>query len=516
MKENLSNYPLLLIFVVSIMFSACNINTGNNDQHEIITPVTITPVTDFEYEIIDGCAVISRYTGNDTEVYFPETIEGCPVTELVSTQSGIFSNSPSLYHDITKIVLPSTLKIIGEKAFDYCIKLESIGIPDSVTTICSGAFFRCDSLDEIIIPESVTSIEGHPFFGCKNLARINVDPGNKSYMSENGILYDKNQKELICYPGGKSDAYFFPASVETIREYAFYGSLLTSISIPDTIENIGPFTFSYCKKLESINHYSENISYISECMFAFCENLDSFTIPGNITDIRDRAFAYCYSLSEIRIPDSVINMGYSVFSSCTGLSSVMLPEVDTFSTISETCFSGCKNLSKITIPDNVTSIGYGAFVSSGLSAIELPDSVVIIGERAFSECTSLASFTFPPEVKVIEDNTFKGCSSLTEIDIPDGIESIGNNAFNKCSGLTRLMIGNSVKRIGYYAFWDCDELAVIEISVTDPPNAVLAFNPNTMNTDPVVCVPESSDDSIIDAYRSSWQPFADFFQEKQF
>ena len=68
-----------------------------------------------------------------------------------------------------KIILPSTLKEIGDRAFYYCTSLTEIEIPDGVTSIGKQAFYSCFHLARVNIPESVTSIGDGAFADCINL-----------------------------------------------------------------------------------------------------------------------------------------------------------------------------------------------------------------------------------------------------------------------------------------------------------------------------------------------------------
>ena len=156
-------------------------------------------------------------------------------------------------------------------------------------------------------------------------------------------------------------------AVTTIGDGAFYGcTILSSITIPDSVTSIG------------------------DRAFYRCTNLKSITIPNSVTSIGDKVFDGCTNLTSITIPDSVTSIGHSAFWSCTGLTSITLP--DSLTSIGSWVFEGCINLTSITIPDSVTSIGELAFHwCTGLTSITIPDSVTSIGSRAFGYCTNLTS-----------------------------------------------------------------------------------------------------------------------------
>lgn len=149
---------------------------------------------------------------------------------------------------------------------------DSYVIPGSVTGIGDGAFYSCNSLTSLTLPDSVTNIGTNPFEGCSNLTRIVVSPEHPALATINGVLLDKTEKKLICYPCAFSESRYV---------------------IPTGITSIGDGAFSSCKSLTSI------------------------TLPDGVTSIGDGAFAECDSLTSITIPDSVTNIAGNAFQNCS-------------------------------------------------------------------------------------------------------------------------------------------------------------------------------------------------------
>ena len=228
-----------------------------------------------------------------------------------------FSNCKSL----SSITIPDSVTSIEEDTFEDCTSLKSITIPESVTSIGSSAFVGCTSLTSITIPNSVTSIGIFAFSGCTSLTSINVTSGNSNYSSDtDGVLYNKDKTELICWPAGnKITAFSIPDSVSSIGSYAFYScKRLTSITIPDSVTSIGDSAFAYCENLTNIT-IPDSVTSIERGTFEGCTSLTSVTIPDSVTYIGREAFCYCSSLKSVTIPKSVTSIGIFAFDDCSPL-----------------------------------------------------------------------------------------------------------------------------------------------------------------------------------------------------
>ena len=106
-------------------------------------------------------------------------------------------------------------------------------------------------------------------------------------------------------------------------------------------------------------------------------SLASVTIPNSVTEIGREAFYGCTSLASVTIPNSVTEIGYDTFSGCTSLASVTIPD----------------SVTRIGDGGGIFFGGAFSFCTS-LASVTIPNSVTEIGMTAFSDCTSLASVTY--------------------------------------------------------------------------------------------------------------------------
>ena len=253
------------------------------------------------YTTIDGVIyskdkkVLVSYLPNGPETYrVPDGV--------ITIGAGAFINNFSIEH----IILPESLKLIGEAAFEWCENLKTIETNINLKEIIKYAFHGCYDLRSFDIPASLTEIDYFVFNGCSSLQSFNVDSANPVYSSEDGVLYNKNKTELVKFPAAKSlEGWTFPSTVTAIGHSGFYGCEMESIVIPENIETIGKLAFSSCYLLESVT-FAENSSLDTICEFAFsdCPGLKSLELPEGLTTIEFCAFEFA-GIEKIYIPQSV-------------------------------------------------------------------------------------------------------------------------------------------------------------------------------------------------------------------
>ena len=200
--------------------------------------------------------------------------------------------------NLTDLRLSEGLEEIGLEAFAGCYGLTDLTIPESVTEIVKSAFEE-SGLTSVTIPAGVKWIGEYAFSFCPRLEAFHVAEDNPTYSAVNGVLYNKDQTVLLCVPGGM-DVHDFriPASVKEI-DAAFCGcESLTEITIPGTVEIIGPNAFYSCWDLEHVT-IEEGTTTIQYVAFAYCQKLTSVSIPASVTSIGESNFHDSESLTDI-------------------------------------------------------------------------------------------------------------------------------------------------------------------------------------------------------------------------
>ena len=281
-------------------------------------------------------------------------------------------------------------------------------------------------------------------------------------------------------PGGPVDVpptiTGLPVGAIAQQAFAYIGTI-TSMTIPDSVTNLGEYAFNSCEAMATAT-ISSGVTSLGQGTFQNCGSLGSVTFRGPLASIGDYAFTSCGGLSGFTIPGTVTNVGQYAFYAA-GLTNITIPAAVT--SIGEAAFLFCFQLPAIGVdPANpaYTNVGGVLFNKDSTELVEYPDgnpataytipsTVATIGDLAFEDCT-LGSVTIPTSVKVIGSYSFENCSFLTGIIIPGSVTSIGNDAFALCSGLSAVNIPASVTMLGAVPFANCGNMTAITVDAGNP------------------------------------------------
>lgn len=251
--------------------------------------VTVSDKNMFAYsENDDGTVTITGGNIVTPKLEIPAELEGKKV-------SAIGMNAFTGNNVITDLVIPEGVTTLNWYSFNTCRNLENVTLPDSLEFIDGWAFERCSRLKTISIPANVTQINGGAFAQNSSMTSITCDPANKNYVSVNGVLFTKDMKELVAYPGGIQGGYTVPATVNHIGDAAFYGALgLDSVTILGNLDFIGFEAFAECSKLTDVA-IRDGVNYVGYWAFRGCDGIKSLTVPQSVTNIGNQAFGFAYA-----------------------------------------------------------------------------------------------------------------------------------------------------------------------------------------------------------------------------
>ena len=214
---------------------------------------------------------------------------------------------------------------LDERCFDGCKELESIVIPETVTQIRDYAFQGCVRLGSVEIPASVEEIGNFCFEGCISLEAIEVDDHNENYCDEDGILYTRNQTELVRYPAAKEGTeYTIGKECGMIAAWGFTNCRYLEKVKMEKVNSMGADCFMGCTELRNVT-LSDGIPELIGASFAKCSKLRTIHMPSNLEKIGDRCFFGDESLKEVKLPETLESIGEMAFYGCTSLETVYVP-----------------------------------------------------------------------------------------------------------------------------------------------------------------------------------------------
>lgn len=265
--------------------------------------------------VVSGCKSL-------TTIHLPSSLQ-----KLSGT--GTFSGASAL----TDITLPEGIAITEGSTFSECTSLESIELPSSITTIPSYMFAGCSALERVTakgtitaignsafksdtalteIPDlsQVTSIGDRAFYGCSALETVDlhsvttmeyaafqgcdalsgeIDLSNLEVIPGHAFCYDPNITSVITCP-----------TLRSIGDWAFIWADISTISLPETLNSIGTYTF-YKASLSGTVALPDSLTQLGASAFSGCEEVNAIQIGSGLKDIPANAFAGCTNLKTITV-----------------------------------------------------------------------------------------------------------------------------------------------------------------------------------------------------------------------
>ena len=192
-------------------------------------------------ELADG-AFSSTYIGAEgaSDLVVPGTVK--------HLGQGVFSGD----RFITSVTLGEGVESIGYGCFAGCLGLTSFTMPDSVTSIEDKLFQDCESLKEVTISRNLAAGDlAGSFSWCFSLERINVPDDAANYATLDGVVYSKDMSSLVYCPTAKKGTLEIPEGVTFISYDAFESSSLDNVVFPNSLQTIE--TNGFAKQLNVVD-----------------------------------------------------------------------------------------------------------------------------------------------------------------------------------------------------------------------------------------------------------------------
>ncbi len=167
---------------------------------------------------------LDYYQGDESVVTVPADIEGHPVTML---NEYAFAKNET----ITKVILPESIREIGNGAFGGCPYLEEIVLPSEIELIDSYAFTFCPKLQELHLPEKLRGIHRGTFEGCTSLHTLHL-PDTLNFIGPGAFSNCTALTEL-----------HFADGLERILDGAFADSGIKAVHLPGSLVKLGKNLF---------------------------------------------------------------------------------------------------------------------------------------------------------------------------------------------------------------------------------------------------------------------------------
>ena len=426
---------------------------NQNKVRTLTLPRTLRHIND--YGLSDYRAITNLEIPANVERMGNEIVGNCPQLQRIKVNAEVPPTLGSLdnnsyyedgyrtYHYI-RIVIPResfhAYRLVNAWNTDYNVLIGG----DEGITVSTGKIAAGD-LGHVVVEEAGYLQEVNKLI---IEGELNADDWSKIKQMTNLTELDLSKALIDEIPSNAFsgrwaiDKVVLPPTLKKIGSFAFQGTALTSVNIPDNVETI------------------------KECAFSQVRQLQEVHLPDSLTSLGNYAFAECRSLRTVKIPTKLKTIPDYTFQNCRSLQSVELH--DSITAFEDYSFNNC-DLREITLPKSTTWVGGSAFKgNANLSKVTLNEGLVDIWTYAFQN-TAIDTLNCPSTLRNIYSNAFRDCTNLRQINLNEGLTRIESGALanNKA---TEIVLPSSLEYCAGGAFYDCDSLVTIEARSVMPPN----------------------------------------------
>lgn len=271
--------------------------------------------------------------------------------EYTETADGIefskFSNTGYLYElDIDYVSEIEYIAGNNDPATNFKV------VKDETKPITSVRQFtlNCDDkIKTIRIGANVTKVDPKAFYSCWALQNIEVDENNPNYCDVDGVLYNKDKTEILCYPCDHDEylrqKYGYENELYRNDVTPEYQNDIQTYVVPSTVKKIGEMCFNYANL--RVIYLPEGLETIETlAVFKLHERVDQWGTTPSLENV------FTYKASDVTDPH---------FTGVEALGEVYLSLPEGLEFIGSDAFSYNQNLQYMYVPSSVTHIGHHAF-----------------------------------------------------------------------------------------------------------------------------------------------------------
>ena len=211
----------------------------------------------------------------------PRAFEGCAALRRVILPESLRQIGEMAFSGCSHLrllTIPGGVQRVGTLAFAKCSQLERVRIEPGVVQLGPSCFSKCAALKRVEMPASVTQIGGGAFFGCSKELRLYgaEDAPAAQYARLNGLTFDSQS--------WKDDS-----------------GTLEQLVVGGGVREIGESAFFGCRQLVSVS-FERGLEQLKDSAFAGCESLTQVTLPWGTSAVGRMAFFGCTRLSFVKMP----------------------------------------------------------------------------------------------------------------------------------------------------------------------------------------------------------------------
>ena len=406
---------------------------------------------------------------------------------------------------LTSVTIPNSVTVISNCAFISCTSLASITIPNSVTTIGSGAFYECSELTSIDIPNSVITIGSEAFSSCNKLRYVTI-PKSVTTIELNAFT---TSATFCCEHLKKPDGWFYSYNYwwNNNRGTIYWGTSFIVGDFGYLIADDNKVSVSYYLGDDLEVSIPSKVTYngVEYCVTGICDKvfkdkqITSISIPDSVENIGNEAFSGCSGLTAITIPNFVNTIGNSAFEGCTKLAKA---EFASIKSLCEIDFKGN------TYYANPLYYAHNLYVKGEeVTKIDIPEGVTTINQYAFVGCNKITTVTIPNTVTTIEGSPFAYCDKLMKATLKAAAPPIVNAQIFSSDVVVNVPCGS---KSSYQSanYWNAMNYTEINVSKLDVSSADLQ-----KGTVEILRLPTCEQSAVIMAYANEGYVFTNWSDE---